>query len=353
MNNIHILRAKHVARATLFLLAAGICTFQTSTAATRQPVRARHGMVASTQRIASQVGVDVMKRGGNAVDAAIATAFALAVTYPVAGNMGGGGFMMIRLRDGRTTAIDYREIAPLAATRDLYLDPKGELIKGEGSSTVGYRAAGVPGTVAGMALALRKYGSGRLTWTQLIEPARKLALNGFPLSFAQTQSLRDNAKTLNLYADSRRIFLRGGLHFTTGEVLRQPELAATLARLQKGGAREFYEGQTARLIAADMKRHNGLMTLQDLRGYAPKERAVLRSTYRGYPVISMPPPSSGGAVLIQMLNILEGYELSRMGHSSSERYHLLTEAMRRAFADRAAYMGDTDFVRVPISGMIS
>jgi gamma-glutamyltranspeptidase/glutathione hydrolase len=310
-------------------------------------------MVASTQRIASQVGVDVMKRGGNAVDAAIATAFALAVTYPVAGNLGGGGFMMIRLRDGRTTAIDYREIAPLAATRDLYLDPKGELIKGEGSSLVGYRAAGVPGTVAGMALALRKYGSGKLTWTQLIEPARKLALNGFPLSFAQTQSLRDNAKTLNLYADSRRIFLRGGLHFTTGEVLRQPELAATLARLQKGGAREFYEGQTARLIAADMKRHNGLMTLQDLRGYAPKERAVLRSTYRGYPVISMPPPSSGGAVLIQMLNILEGYELSRMGHSSSERYHLLTEAMRRAFADRAAYMGDTDFVHVPIAGVVS
>jgi gamma-glutamyltranspeptidase/glutathione hydrolase len=324
-----------------------------ASAATRQPVRARHGMVASTQRIASQVGVDVMKRGGNAVDAAIATAFALAVTYPVAGNLGGGGFMMIRLRDGRTTAIDYREIAPLAATRDLYLDPKGELIKGEGSSLVGYRAAGVPGTVAGMALALRKYGSGKLTWTQLIEPARKLALNGFPLSFAQTQSLRDNAKTLNLYADSRRIFLRGGLHFTTGEVLRQPELAATLARLQKGGAREFYEGQTARLIAADMKRHNGLMTLQDLRGYAPKERAVLRSTYRGYPVISMPPPSSGGAVLIQMLNILEGYELSRMGHSSSERYHLLTEAMRRAFADRAAYMGDTDFVHVPIAGVVS
>jgi gamma-glutamyltranspeptidase/glutathione hydrolase len=308
-------------------------------------------MVASTQRIASQVGVDIMKRGGNAVDAAIATAFTLAVTYPVAGNLGGGGFMMIRLRDGRTTAIDYREIAPLAATRDLYLGPQGELIKGEGSSLIGYRAAGVPGTVAGMALALRKYGSGKLTWTQLIEPARKLALNGFPLSHAQTQSLRKYAKTLNLYADSRRIFLRGGRYFNEGEVLRQPELAATLARLQKGGAREFYEGQTARLIAADMKQHNGLITLQDLRGYTPKERAVLRSTYRGYPVLSMPPPSSGGAVLIQMLNILEGYKLGRMGYSSSERYHLLTEAMRRAFADRAAYMGDTDFVRVPISGI--
>ncbi|HEX8238055.1 MAG TPA: gamma-glutamyltransferase [Abditibacteriaceae bacterium] len=326
---------------------------QPATAATRQPVRAQHGMVASTQRIASQVGVDVMKRGGNAVDAAIATAFALAVTYPVAGNLGGGGFMMIRLRDGRTTAIDYREIAPLASTRNLYLDSKGELIQGEGSSLIGYRAAGVPGTVAGMELALRKYGSGKLTWTQLIEPARKLALNGFPLSFAQTQSLRENAKTLNLYADSKSIFLRDGRHFNEGELLRQPELAATLARLQKGGAREFYQGQTAHLIAADMKRHNGLITLQDLRGYTPKERAVLRSTYRGYPVLSMPPPSSGGAVLIEMLNILEGYQMSRLGHSSSQRYHLLTEAMRRAFADRAAYMGDTDFVRVPISGIIN
>jgi gamma-glutamyltranspeptidase/glutathione hydrolase len=321
-------------------------------AASRPPVRAAHGMVASTSRIASEVGIDVLKRGGNAVDAAIAVAFALAVTYPAAGNLGGGGFMMIRLRDGRTTAIDYREMAPQSATRNVYLDRSGNLIEGEGSSTVGYRAAGVPGTVAGMELALKKYGSGKFTWAQVIEPARRLAADGFTVPYSLARSLRGNADYLSLYEETRKIYLKEGKFYVEGETFRQPELAATFARLQRGGAREFYEGETARLISEDMKRHNGLMTLADLKSYVAKEREPLRTTYRGYEVISMPPPSSGGAVLIEMLNILEGYDIGKMNSFSSEKYHLLTEAMRRAFADRAEYMGDADFVRVPINGLI-
>jgi gamma-glutamyltranspeptidase/glutathione hydrolase len=325
---------------------------RTVVAASRVPVRAQHGMVASTSSIASQVGVDILKRGGNAVDAAIAVAFAEAVTHPAAGNIGGGGFMMIRLKNGTATAIDYREMGPAAANRNVYLDKDGNLIKGEGSSTVGYRAAGVPGTVRGMELALKKYGSGKMTWAQLTEPARRLAADGFPLSHSYAASLRGNNELLAPYEDSKRIFLNNGKFFKEGDLLRQPELAATFARLQKFGPNEFYEGPTARLIAEDMKRHNGLITMADMHNYVAKEREPLRSTYRGYEVISMPPPSSGGAVLIEMLNILEGYDLKSFGWSSSDRYHLMTEAMRRAFADRAAFMGDTDFVKVPIAGMI-
>ena len=321
-------------------------------AASRQPVRARRGMVASTSRIASEVGVEVLKRGGNAVDAAIAVAFALAVVYPPAGNLGGGGFMLIRLRDGRTTAIDYREMAPAAAHRNVYLDEKGDLIKGEGSSTVGYRAAGVPGTTAGMSLALKKYGSKRLTWAQLIEPARRVAAEGFPVSYGLARQLRGSGDLLGCYPDSKRIYLNNGRFFNEGDLIRQPELAATFARMQRGGPREFYEGATARMIADDMRRNNGLITLEDLRGYVAKERAPLRTTYRGYEIISMPPPSSGGAVLIEMLNILEGYDLGKMNWAASEKYHFVVEAMRRAFADRAEYMGDADFVSVPVAGLI-
>jgi gamma-glutamyltranspeptidase/glutathione hydrolase len=321
-------------------------------AASREPVRARHGMVASTSKLASQVGVDVLKRGGNAVDAAVAVAFALAVTYPAAGNLGGGGFMMIRLRDGRATAIDYREMAPAAAHRNVYLDERGELKKGEGGSLVGYRASGVPGTVAGMELALKKYGSGKLTWAQLVEPARRLAAEGFPLPYNLARSLKGNAKDFAPYAESKKVYNNNGRFFEEGEVWRQPELAATFARMQRSGAREFYEGRTARLIAEDMRAHDGLVTLEDMKGYVAKEREPLRTTYRGFEVISMPPPSSGGAVLIEMLNILEGFDLRDAGAASSERYHFEAEAMRRAFADRAEYMGDSDFVRVPVAGLI-
>jgi gamma-glutamyltranspeptidase/glutathione hydrolase len=357
-------KANTLTRLTLaFLLFAQLCApfalpaerlaTQAAIAGWREPVRAPHAMVASTSRMASEIGVNVMKRGGNAVDAAVAVAFALAVVYPEAGNLGGGGFMLIRFRDGKTFAIDYREVAPLAATRDMFLDARGEVIKGEGSSTVGYRAPGVPGTVAGLDLALRKYGSGKFTWRQLIEPARKLAVQGFKLSHRIAQTLKDNERKLSQYEDSRAIFLNDGSNFKEGDVLRQPELAATLARLQRGGAREFYRGLTARLIAEDMRRHNGLITLEDLRRYTPKERAPLRSTYRGHEIISMPPPSSGGVVLMQMLNILEGYDLKAMNPMSSEKYHLMVEAMRRAYADRAEYMGDPDFSEIPFMRMIS
>lgn len=324
----------------------------TTLAASREPVRAANGIVASTNEVASRVGVEMMKRGGNAVDASIAVAFALAVTHPSAGNLGGGGFMMIRLKDKRTTAIDYREMAPAAATRDIYLDKNGNLIEGEGGSLVGYRAAGVPGTVRGMELALQKYGSGKLSWSQLIEPARRLAANGFPVTYTLARSLLGNKDYLSQYPETTRIYLNGGKFYNEGDIFRQPDLAATFARLQKFGPNEFYEGQTAKMIVDDIKRHNGLMTLEDLRGYVPKERQPLRGNYRGYEVISMPPPSSGGAVLIEMLNILEGFDLKTFDSASSDRYHLMTEAMRRAFADRAEYMGDSDFVRVPVAGLV-
>jgi gamma-glutamyltranspeptidase/glutathione hydrolase len=321
-------------------------------AAPREPVRARHGMVSSTNEVASRVGVDIMKRGGNAVDAAIAVAFALAVTHPAAGNLGGGGFMMIRLKNGTTTTIDYREMAPAAAHRDVYLDKNGNLIEGEGGSLVGYRAAGVPGTVRGMELALKKYGSGKLSWAQLIEPARRLAGAGFSVTYSLALSLENSHEYLSKYPETNRIYLKNGAFYKEGELFRQPELAATFARLQRFGPNDFYQGETARLIVADMKRHNGLMTMDDLRGYVAKERTPLRGNYRGYEIISMPPPSSGGAVLIQMLNILEGFDFQKLEANSSDRYHLMAEAMRRAFADRAEYMGDSDFVKVPVAGLI-
>ena len=320
-------------------------------AASREPVRARHGMVASTNEVASRVGVDIMKRGGNAIDAAIAVAFALAVTHPAAGNLGGGGFMMIRLKNGKATAIDYREMAPAAATHDIYLDKQGKLIQGEGGSLVGYRAAGVPGTVRGMELALKKYGSGKLSWAQLVEPARRLA-NGFTVTNDLAHSLRGNNDYLSQYPETKRIYLNGGKFYNEGELFRQPDLAATFARLQSAGPNEFYEGQTAKMIVDDVQHHQGLITLADMRGYVAKERQPVRGSYRGNEVISMPPPSSGGAVLIEMLNILEGYDLSKFEAGSSERYHLMTEAMRRAFADRAEFMGDSDFVKVPVAGLI-
>jgi gamma-glutamyltranspeptidase / glutathione hydrolase len=352
--------SKHKVRSVLLSLLFVFSPFSTllsnlqvhAFAASRDPVRAPRGMVASDSRIASQVGVDVLKRGGNAVDAAVAVGLALAVVYPEAGNLGGGGFMLIRLARGETVAIDYREMAPAAAHRSLFLDARGNLIQGEGSSTSGYRASGVPGTVAGLSHALKKYGSGRITWAQLTEPARKLAADGFVLTRSLAQTFRSNSKEMLRYPESRRIFLKDGKYYDEGEIFRQPELSRTLARLQELGPREFYEGLTARLIAADMKRNGGLITEADLKIYQPAERVPLRSTYRGHEVISMPPPSSGGVAVIEMLNILEGYDLRRMGWSSAETFHVMTEAMRRAYGDRAAYLADPDHAAVPVSGLI-
>ena len=316
-------------------------------------VRGKRAMVASQHRLASQIGVDVMKKGGNAIDAAVAVALALAVVYPEAGNLGGGGFMLMRFADGKSTMIDYREMAPQAATRDIFIDEKGELIKGEGGSTVGYRAAGVPGTPAGLEMAFNKYGSKKLSWAQLVEPSRKLAENGYVLSLRLANLFKAYKDSLEKYEDSKRIFLNGGKLFEEGDVLKQPELAKTLERLEKSGARGFYEGETARLIAADMKANNGLMTLEDLKNYQAKERPTIRGTYRGHEIVSIPPPSSGGAVLLNTLNMLESYDLRAMEHNSSKKYHVLTEALRRSFADRAEYMGDADFVQVPIADLIT
>jgi gamma-glutamyltranspeptidase / glutathione hydrolase len=322
-------------------------------AASRPPVRGKNGMVASVSEIASQVGVDILKRGGNAVDAAVAVGLALAVVWPSAGNLGGGGFMVIRRADGKATAIDYREMAPAAAHRNVYLDDKGEYINE--SSTYGHAAAGVPGTVAGLAYALEKYGT--MKWAQIAEPARKLAAEGFPVWYQLERSLKGSSKELSRYPETKRIFLRDGNPYETGEIFKQPELAAVFKRMIKQGPREFYEGRTAQLIEESMRRaaNDGKpwMTVEDLKKYKPVEREPLRGTYRGHEIITMPPPSSGGVAMLEMLNILERYDLKSMGPGSSQTIHTMVEAMRRAFADRAQFMGDPDFVKVPVAGLIS
>ncbi|MEO5985340.1 MAG: gamma-glutamyltransferase, partial [Ferruginibacter sp.] len=313
------------------------------------PVRSQNGMVASSDGIASKVGADILKQGGNAIDAAVAVALTLAVTWPAAGNLGGGGFMLIRKADGTTTVIDYRETAPAQAHKNMYINEKGNLISN--ASTVGYRAIGVPGTIAGLALALEKYGT--MKWQDVIEPARKLAEEGFVPSFFILESIQRNKDLLKQFPESYRIFLKNGENYQEGEVFKQPELAGTLLRLKTEGPREFYEGITAKLIADDMKKNNGLIAPDDLKNYKAVERQAVTGTYRGYEIISMPPPSSGGTLLIQMLNVLEQFPLSAMGQNSSEKYHLLIETMRRAYADRAVYFGDPAFVTVPVTKLIS
>ena len=316
------------------------------------PARARNAMVASQHELASQIGVAILKRGGNAVDAAVAVGLALAVVYPEAGNIGGGGFMLYRDASGKAHAIDYREMAPAAATRDMYIGPDGKLIRGEGSSTIGYRASGVPGTLAGFDLAFRKYGSGKIKWAELVRPARMLAQDGYILSDRLATLLVAYKENLAKYPDSNRIFLRGGNYYKEGDLFRQPDLAATLGRIEAKGASEFYDGETARMIASDMKANGGLITADDLKNYQAKEREPLRGNYRGHEIITMPPPSSGGIVMLQVLNILEHYNISQMGFNSAAKYHVLAESMRRSFADRAEFIADPDFATVPVRQLI-
>ncbi|HEX6161192.1 MAG TPA: gamma-glutamyltransferase, partial [Thermoanaerobaculia bacterium] len=318
--------------------------------ASREPVRARHAMVASTSEIASRIGADVMKKGGNAVDAAVAVGLALAVTWPSAGNLGGGGFMLVRKADGMAEAIDYRERAPLAATRDMYLDAQGNVIPG--ISIEGYKAVAVPGTVAGLALAHKRHG--KLPWDALVEPARKLAAEGFEVNYhlARSLSLKSTIEKMAQFDESRRIYQRRGEFYEMGDTFVQPELAAVLARI-KTNPRDFYEGETAKLIAADMKANGGIITLEDLRTYEPTLRTPLRTTYRGHEILTMPPPSSGGIALLEMLNMLEAYDLKSLGWHSAQYTHTVAEVMRRAFADRAAFLGDTDFVKVPVAALTS
>ena len=313
-----------------------------------QPVRARHGMVVTRERHATGIGLQVLASGGNAVDAAVAVGFALAVTHPSAGNIGGGGFMLVRLADGRTTFIDFRERAPLAASRDMYLDASG---KATGDSQTGYRASGVPGTVRGLEYASQKYG--RKPWAELVQPAAALAAQGFPLSYAQAQGLRSSARGLSRFPESKRIFLKGGKFYEPGETLVQPELARTLDRIARFGAKDFYEGETARLLARDMQEHGGLITLEDLRQYRAIERAPMRGSYRGYSIVTVPLPSSGGVGILQMLGVLEGTGFEKAGAGSATAVHFMTEAMRRYFADRSEHLGDPDFVKVPLASLLN
>ena len=321
--------------------------------AQRAPVEAKHGMVASVHDLASEAGVEILKKGGNAVDAGVAVGLALTVVYPFAGNIGGGGFMMIHLADGRAVAIDYRETAPAASGRDMYLGPDGNVLKpGPGSSTVGWRASGVPGSVAGFALAQQKYGSGKVSWADVCEPARRLAADGFVLSQGTAANLKAYAKLLSQFPESKRIFLADGAFHEAGTLWRQPDLAAVFARLQKNGPREFYEGETARLIADAMAKNGGAITLADLKGYTAVERKPLRGTYRGHEIVTMPPPSSGGIALLQMLGMLETHDVAKLGANSAAKFHLFIEVMRRAFRDRAEFLGDPDFVNVPTAGLL-
>ncbi|MEQ1690386.1 MAG: gamma-glutamyltransferase [Gemmatimonas sp.] len=310
---------------------------------------APNGMVVSASAIASEAGAQVLANGGNAVDAAIATGFALAVTYPTAGNIGGGGFMVIRLPNGRATTIDFREKAPAAATPEMFTEANGAY-----SATKHHRShlsVGVPGTVAGFALAHKKYGDA--PWKQLITPAIALAGDGFLVPTGLAASLSGAVSRLKAYPATVAAYSKNGTPYAVGERMKLPDLARTLTRIRDQGRDGFYKGETARLIAEEMKRGGGIITEKDLSAYEAKERAAVKGTFKGYEVISMPPPSSGGVAMIEMLNILEGFDLKAAGHNSPRYIHLLAESMRRAFLDRGRYVGDPDFVTVPVEKLTS
>jgi gamma-glutamyltranspeptidase/glutathione hydrolase len=314
-------------------------------AAPMRPVHAPHTMVASVHQLASQAGVEIMQAGGNAIDAAVATGFALAVVHPQAGNLGGGGFMLIRTTDGAAHFVDFREKAPAAATADMYLDAQGNVIPN--ASLIGYKAAGVPGSVAGLAFAQKNYG--KLSLAQDMAPAIRLARDGFPLAWEDARDFED--PELAKFPASRRIFQRDGNFYKQGEVFRQPELARTLERIARDPD-DFYRGEVAREIAADVAKGGGLISAADLASYEVKEREPIRGTYRGYDILSAPPPSSGGIALVEILNILEGYDLAKTGNRSAETIHLTIEAFRRAFFDRAEFLGDPDFAKIPVAQLI-
>jgi gamma-glutamyltranspeptidase/glutathione hydrolase len=320
--------------------AVGVRTVEVSS----DPLRPDEGMVVSAHGLASEAGARVLAAGGNAVDAAIATGFALAVTHPVAGNIGGGGFMVVRYPDGRTTAFDFREKAPMAAHPGMFLDEAGDY-----SAEIHHRshvAVGVPGTVAGFALAHERLGT--LPWADLVRPSVDMARDGFEVTPGLARSLEGGLRSMAPYPASVAAFSKDGVPYQPGETLVQADLAGTLERIMGLGRDGFYQGKTARLLAEEMRREGGLITEADLAAYQAVERSPVRGQFRGYDIISMPPPSSGGVALVQMLNILEGYDLASMGHNSAEIIHYLVEAMRRAYRDRAQYLGDPDFVSVPV-----
>lgn len=315
--------------------------------ASARPLIVEHAVVSTTDEVATQVGLEVLRAGGNAVDAAIAVQFALAVVNPEAGNIGGGGFMVVRLADGTTATLDFREKAPLAATRDMFLDEQGNLTD---RSVVGHLAAGVPGSVMGMWEAHRRFGT--KPWAQLVAPAIRLA-DGLVVHERLARSLRAAEERLRRFESTARIFLPGGRPPEVGDTFRQPDLAATLRRIAENGADGFYRGRTADLIVAEMRRGGGLITHEDLERYTAVWRDPLTFRYRDYTVISMGPPSSGGATMAEIANILEGYDLAEMGFHSPRAIHAFVEAARRAYADRNHYLADPDFVEMPLERMIS
>lgn len=336
---------------TFILYAALIFPHLALAGASSAPVRAKNGMVVSSHYLASEAGLRILKSGGNAVDAAIATGFALAVTLPSAGNIGGGGFMIVYSKDGKVTAFDFREKAPAAAHAKMYLDEHGNYDKPINHE--GYLAIGVPGTVAGFFLAHERLG--HTPMPALLTPAIELAEKGFPISWGLYDDFDYLAETFRAYPASAKVFLKQGKEvYQPGEIWKQPDLAAALKRIQKLGRDGFYKGETARLLAADMKKHGGLITEKDLADYQAQQRAPVQGTYRGFEVYSMCPPSSGGTAVVEMLNILEGFDLRQAGFASAQHLHLVAEAMRRAFADRARHLGDPDFnPNMPIARLTS
>ena len=319
--------------------------------AIEHPVWAKNGMVATQEALASAIGRDILQQGGNAVDAGVAVGFALAVTLPRAGNIGGGGFMLIHdAKKNETVAIDYREKAPKAAFRDMYLDEKGDA--DEERSRYHGLAIGVPGTVDGLLLALEEHGT--MTREQVLAPAIKLAEEGFTVSYGLSNSLQGLAERMRKWPSTAKIFFHAdGTPLQPGETLKQPELAASLRRIAEQGRDGFYQGETADKIIAAIKAAGGTMTAEDLRDYRSVKREPVRGDYRGYEIVSMPPPSSGGIHIIQILNILEGYDLRASGANTAKTIHLMAEAMQLAYADRAEYLGDPDFVKVPVKGLTS
>ncbi len=303
-------------------------------------------MVVAQEPLAAEAGVEVLKHGGNAIDAAVAVGFALAVTHPSAGNIGGGGFMLVRLADGRTTFIDFRERAPQKSSHDMYLDASGKPTR---DSIDGWRASGVPGTVRGMELAQQKYG--RQKWADDLQPAIALAAKGHKLSYAEAESMR-NARNLGKYPDSKRIFQRDGKFYEMDDVFIQPELAHTLEAIAKGGSKAFYEGEIAKKLAEAEAANGGLITLADLKGMTAVERKPLTGKYKNYDVITSPPPSSGGVGILQMMGMLDGTGYEKSGAGSAAEIHYVAETMRRFYADRNEYLGDPDFIKNPIAGLL-
>ena len=314
------------------------------------PVYGKNGMVASEQGLATQVGLDILKQGGNAIDAAVAVGFALAVVLPNAGNIGGGGFMVLHDdKTGKDVAIDFREIAPAKASRDMYLDNQGNVI--DGKSLFTHDASGVPGTVAGMEYALKKWGT--MPLSKVLEPAIKLADKGFIVSDVLAQTLKEEKSTLGKWSSSKAIFFKNGEPLKSGDLLVQKDLAKSLRLIAKQGAKAFYQGEIATKIAKEMQSHGGTMTLEDLKAYKVVERQPIIGDYRGYKVVTMPPPSSGGVHLIEILNMLEHYPIKEDGVNSAKNIHHMAESMKLAYADRSEYLGDPDFVKIPVTGLTS